>query len=63
MARVGYTLDDAAGECFDKVARMLGGPYPGGQWIGEKALQGKHNSDVEFKRIFLSKDNFEFSFS
>ncbi len=63
IARVGYTLDDAAGECFDKVARMLGGPYPGGQWIGEKALQGKHNSDVEFKRIFLSKDNFEFSFS
>ena len=56
-------MDDAAGECFDKVARMLGGPYPGGQWIGEKALQGKHNSDVEFKRIFLSKDNFEFSFS
>jgi len=28
IAKVGYTLDDAAGECFDKVARMLGGPYP-----------------------------------
>ena len=63
IAKVGYTLDDAAGECFDKVSRMLGGPYPGGQWIGEKALQGKPNSDVEFKRIFLSKENFEFSFS
>lgn len=63
IARVGYTLDDAAGECFDKVARMLGGPYPGWQWISEKALQWKPNSDVEFKRIFLSKDAFEFSFS
>jgi N6-L-threonylcarbamoyladenine synthase len=42
---------------------MLGGPYPGGQRIWEKALQGKPNSDVEFKRIFLSKDAFEFSFS
>ena len=63
IAKIGYTLDDAAGECFDKVARMLGGPYPWGQRIWEKALQWKPNSDVEFKRIFLSKDNFEFSFS
>ena len=63
IAKVGYTLDDAAGECFDKVARMLGGPYPGWQRIAEKALQWKHNPDVEFKRIFLSKENFEFSFS
>ncbi len=63
IAKVGYTLDDAAGECFDKVARMLWGPYPGGQRISEKALQGKPNSDVEFKRIFLSKEGFEFSFS
>ncbi|MFA7298825.1 MAG: tRNA (adenosine(37)-N6)-threonylcarbamoyltransferase complex transferase subunit TsaD [Candidatus Absconditabacterales bacterium] len=63
IKKVGYTLDDAAGECFDKVARMMGGPYPGGQRISEKALQGKPNSDVEFKRIFLSKEGFEFSFS
>ncbi|MCX6825200.1 MAG: tRNA (adenosine(37)-N6)-threonylcarbamoyltransferase complex transferase subunit TsaD [candidate division SR1 bacterium] len=63
IAKVGYTLDDAAGECFDKVSRMLGGPYPGGQRIAEKALQGHANSDVEFKRIFLSKEGFEFSFS
>ncbi len=98
IAKVGYTLDDAAGECFDKVARMLGGPYPWGQRISEKALKSskyqvasiKTNNelsqwndqitnnaselpyennnvlDVEnitFKRIFLSKDNFEFSFS
>lgn len=63
IAKIWYTLDDAAGECFDKVARMLGGPYPWGQRIFEKALQWKPNSDVEFKRIFLSKENFEFSFS
>lgn len=63
IAKVGYTLDDAAGECFDKVARMMWWPYPGGQRISEKALQGKSNSAVEFKRIFLSKDGFQFSFS
>jgi len=42
---------------------MLGGPYPGWQRISEKALQGKPNDTVTFKRIFLSKDGFEFSFS
>ncbi len=63
IARVWYTLDDAAGECFDKVARMMWGPYPGWQRISDKALQWKSNSDLEFKRIFLSKDAFEFSFS
>ncbi|MFZ2718539.1 MAG: hypothetical protein WAZ12_01970, partial [Candidatus Absconditicoccaceae bacterium] len=59
----GHTLDDAAGECFDKVSRMLGGPYPGGGWIASKALKGKPNTDFQFKRIFLSADKFEFSFS
>lgn len=39
IVKLGGTLDDAAGECFDKVARMLGGPYPGGQRISEKALK------------------------
>ena len=63
ITRIWKTLDDAAGECFDKVARMLGGPYPGGQWISEKSAQWKPNSDVEFKRIFLSKDGYDFSFS
>lgn len=37
---VGTTLDDAAGECFDKVARLLGFPYPGGPYIDEHAQQG-----------------------
>lgn len=63
IKKIWYTLDDAAGECFDKVARMLGGPYPGWQWIAEHALKWKPNDDVKFNRIFLSKDEFEFSFS
>lgn len=63
IAKIGYTLDDAAGECFDKVSRMLGGPYPWWPWISEKASHGKPNIDVQFKRIFLSKDTYEFSFS
>ena len=37
---VGTTLDDAAGECFDKVARLLGFPYPGGPYIDRHARQG-----------------------
>lgn len=37
---VGTTLDDAAGECFDKVARLLGFPYPGGPFIDRHALAG-----------------------
>ncbi|KFI61000.1 tRNA (adenosine(37)-N6)-threonylcarbamoyltransferase complex transferase subunit TsaD [Bifidobacterium cuniculi] len=37
---VGTTLDDAAGECFDKVARLLGFPYPGGPYIDRHAQRG-----------------------
>ena len=74
ITKLGQTLDDAAGECFDKVARMLGGPYPGGSRIGEQAKKsprpvkggdggGFVHDPVSFKRIFLSKDTFDFSFS
>lgn len=63
LTKIGYTLDDAAGECFDKVSRMLGGPYPGGVRISEKANKGKERDDIHFKRIFLSADTYEFSFS
>lgn len=71
IARLGKTLDDAAGECFDKVARMLGGPYPGGARIAEKASRSKGEEKrkggmeelLAFKRIFLSKDWYDFSFS
>lgn len=61
--RLGHTLDDAAGEAFDKVSRMLGGPYPGGAWIGQQASKGKQRDDIHFKRIFLSKHEYNFSFS
>jgi len=37
--KMGSSIDDAAGEAFDKVARMLGGPYPGGPWIDKMADQ------------------------
>ncbi len=63
IAKIGYSLDDAAGECMDKASRMLGGPYPGGKWIAEKSALWKPNDDVKFSRIFLSKDSYEFSFS
>ena len=63
VTKVGHTLDDAAGECFDKVSRMLWGPYPWWVWISQKAAQWKTNPLVNFKRIFLSHDKFEFSFS
>ena len=66
VTKIGYTLDDAAWEAFDKVSKMLNGPYPWWPWISEKALQWKHNENFEFKRIFLPlKDDriFEFSFS
>lgn len=64
--KIGYTLDDAAWEAFDKVSKMLGGPYPWGPWISSEAGKGKPNEAFHFKRIFLPmKDEkfFEFSFS
>jgi len=63
LKKLWSTLDDAAGECFDKVARMLWWPYPGGARIGEKASQGKPRDDIQFKRIWLAKDEHNFSFS
>jgi len=42
---------------------MLGGPYPGGARIGQKALQGKPNELVHFSRIFLDHESYQFSFS
>lgn len=63
ITKIGQTLDDAGGECFDKVSRMLWGPYPWGVRISQKAALGKSNPLVHFKRIFLDHDKFEFSFS
>lgn len=58
---IGSTVDDAAGEAFDKVARLLNLPYPGGPEISKLALQGK--TDVNFPRPMIHENNFNFSFS
>jgi N6-L-threonylcarbamoyladenine synthase len=58
---LGETLDDAAGEAFDKVGRLLGLPYPGGPAI-MKAAAAAVRHDVAFPRAWLG-DSFDFSFS
>jgi N6-L-threonylcarbamoyladenine synthase len=58
---LGETVDDAAGEAFDKVGRLLGLPYPGGPEI-MKAAAGATHRDVVFPRAWLG-DTFDFSFS
>jgi len=58
---LGETVDDAAGEAFDKVGRLLGLPYPGGPEI-MKAAAGAERRDVVFPRAWLG-DTFDFSFS
>jgi N6-L-threonylcarbamoyladenine synthase len=57
---LGGTLDDAAGEAFDKVARMLGLGYPGGPIIEERAKLGDPKA-VRFPRAQI--DGYDFSFS
>ncbi len=59
---MGQTRDDAAGEAYDKVAKMLGLGYPGGVVIDRLAAQGDP-SKVFFTRPFLDKNQFDFSFS
>lgn len=66
---LGETEDDAAGEAFDKVARLLGLPYPGGPEVSRRAdtfrtsLITHHLSPIQFPRPMLNSDNFNFSFS
>lgn len=65
-AKVGETVDDAVGEAFDKVARMLGLPYPGGPEIGKLAEHARDNNlpvFKEFPRPMLDAENLNFSFS
>lgn len=57
---IGKTLDDAVGECFDKVARILDMPYPGGPNIERLASSGK---DTYLMPKILDDDTFNFSFS
>jgi len=59
---LGSTIDDAAGEAFDKVATILGLPYPGGPSI-EKAALGGDGKAVKFPRTMLGRDSLAFSFS
>lgn len=59
---LGSTLDDAAGECFDKVAKLMGLPYPGGPEIDRLAERGDAAA-FPFPRPMLSEPNDDFSFS
>lgn len=60
--KLGETRDDAAGEAFDKVARILGLPYPGGPVL-EKIARGGNKDAIPFPRPMLSQKNYDFSFS
>ncbi len=59
---MGQTRDDAAGEAFDKVAKMMGLGYPGGPVI-EKLAQNQNPDLIKFPRTLLEKESFDFSFS
>lgn len=60
---IGETLDDAVGEAFDKVARMLELPYPGGPEISRLAKIGKENQNYKLPRPMLHSKDLNFSFS
>lgn len=59
---LGDTLDDAAGEAFDKTAKMLGLPYPGGRYIAELAEHGDVTR-FKFPRPMMNRPGLDFSFS
>jgi N6-L-threonylcarbamoyladenine synthase len=59
---LGETLDDAAGEAFDKTAKLLGLPYPGGAALAALAEQGRSGQFV-FPRPMLDRPGLDFSFS
>jgi len=60
--KIGETRDDAIGEAYDKVARMLELPYPGGPEVERAAKMGNPTS-IEFPRPMLDQKNYDFSFS
>ncbi|MEG6506825.1 tRNA (adenosine(37)-N6)-threonylcarbamoyltransferase complex transferase subunit TsaD [Nitratidesulfovibrio sp. 1201_IL3209] len=62
MPLLGRTLDDAAGEAFDKVAKQLGLAYPGGRTIDDLGRKGRVNPAM-FPRPYVDNDNLDFSFS
>ncbi len=59
---LGGTIDDAAGECFDKIAKLIGLPYPGGPELDKLAAQGNPRA-FDFPRPLLHEANDNFSFS
>ncbi len=59
---LGRTRDDAAGEAFDKIARVLGLGYPGGPLIDKLAKEG-HKNAFDFPRVRMDKTSLDFSFS
>ena len=59
---LGGTRDDAAGEAYDKVARVIGLGYPGGPKMDRAAREGNPDA-IHFKRVYLEKGSYDFSFS
>lgn len=59
---LGQTKDDAAGEAYDKIARAIGLPYPGGPQIEKLAKEGNPHA-IELPRAWMGDDSFDFSFS
>ncbi|HLD31468.1 MAG TPA: tRNA (adenosine(37)-N6)-threonylcarbamoyltransferase complex transferase subunit TsaD [Patescibacteria group bacterium] len=60
--KIGYTKDDAAGECFDKAAKLLGLPYPGGPQISQLARAGRPDT-ISLPRPLIQSPNYDFSFA
>lgn len=61
--KIGTTRDDAIGEAFDKTARLLGIPYPGGPEISRLAKTGNAREDIKLPRPMINSDDYDFSFS
>lgn len=59
---LGGTRDDAAGEAYDKVARVIGLGYPGGPKMDRASREGNPDA-IHFKRVYLEKGSYDFSFS
>lgn len=59
---LGQTKDDAAGEAYDKIARSIGLPYPGGPQIEKLAKEGNAHA-IDLPRAWMGDDSFDFSFS
>lgn len=60
---IGETRDDAAGECFDKTARILGLDYPGGPEIARMAKKFKKEGTIKLPRPMINSKDYDFSFS